>query len=56
MILDSEEWKKVEKLFNHGTTKASLGYFASGYTEFSSKKKRNFPNGKGFIKLISRGV
>ena len=43
MILDSEKWKKVEQIFNHGKMKTSLGFLASGYTKFLSKKeKRNF--------------
>ena len=43
MILDSKKWKKMEQLFNRGKTKTSLGFLPSVNTEFSSKKKWNFP-------------
>ena len=38
MILNSDKWKKVEQLFNHGKTKTSLGFLALVNTEFSSEK------------------
>ena len=38
MILDSEKWKKVEQLLHHGKMKTSLGFLASGYTEFLSNR------------------